>query len=458
MIKVKPTYILACLMLAGIQSALSSCSSDDKGGLDYAGCKPISFIPTIDFTRGTEISERDLGSFQVTCFDPLNSSLIGDGGLLKPFFSDTFIRSAADQKTYLNLNDAYLWPPYDTDLKFFAYSTSAADFEFQNKSKVIDGNLTIDYKLLNFCVPKDIAKQFDFVTAYTSATNTDGAVPLKFKHQLSQIEIRVCGSNPTYNIEFAGVRIGNPETEGNFDFSSAVASTTDDYSAGSWNVSGKRESVSYIYQSGDVIRSLTGGNAVSQQDAFSIMGNGGNAMVIPTTNGAWGGTNDPKLQVADKSMYLSVLINISVLDAQSDRIQLYPAMNAPGIPKVKTVTLVIDNDGKVRGRKNNDNTYSDNLGNTFKIKDSDILKQFAWAAVPISADWKSGKKYVYTLDYTDGAGIQEPEDPNPGEPVIEGEIKFNVTLSEWKETVHEQITVPGTGEKDENNENSGNGK
>lgn len=65
---------------------------------------------------------------------------------------------------------------------------------------------------------------------------------------------------------------------------------------------------------------------------------------------------------------------------------------------------------------------------------------YDWAAVPINTNWTAGNKYVYTLDFTNGAGRVDPEkgtvtppDPfNPGDNILGGApIKFTVTVNPW---------------------------
>mgnify|MGYP000756665018 CR=1 FL=1 len=66
--------------------------------------------------------------------------------------------------------------------------------------------------------------------------------------------------------------------------------------------------------------------------------------------------------------------------------------------------------------------------------------QYDWAAVPISTNWTAGNKYVYTLDFTNGAGRVDPEKPtvtppdkfNPGDNILgTTPIKFTVTVTPW---------------------------
>ena len=71
----------------------------------------------------------------------------------------------------------------------------------------------------------------------------------------------------------------------------------------------------------------------------------------------------------------------------------------------------------------------------------DKVGGYAWAAVPVSFEWEKGKKYVYTLDFTNGAGKVDPmdpgtdwdasKDPDKAEPILGGKIRFGVTVSAW---------------------------
>lgn len=65
---------------------------------------------------------------------------------------------------------------------------------------------------------------------------------------------------------------------------------------------------------------------------------------------------------------------------------------------------------------------------------------YDWAAVAIGTNWEAGKKYVYTLDFSNGAGKVDPEKPQPvdptdpfkpGEDILGKPIKFTVTVTPW---------------------------
>lgn len=70
-----------------------------------------------------------------------------------------------------------------------------------------------------------------------------------------------------------------------------------------------------------------------------------------------------------------------------------------------------------------------------------------WVAVPIGTNWQAGKKYVYTLDFSNGGGKVDPEkevDPSdteddykPGDDILGGAIKFTVEVTGWAEQPEE---------------------
>lgn len=121
-------------------------------------------------------------------------------------------------------------------------------------------------------------------------------------------------------------------------------------------------------------------------DAVSIMGKPGNAMLIPQTLIPWSPKDDPD-NVA-REAYLSVLVNITTVDGD----QVFP----------------FQNEAKKR--------------------------TWGWVSVPLSGTWKAGMKYIYTLDFTNGAGFVDPDDPTPGKPVLGDPIKFTVNVLPWVDT------------------------
>lgn len=119
-------------------------------------------------------------------------------------------------------------------------------------------------------------------------------------------------------------------------------------------------------------------------EAVSVMGEGGNAMLLPQQLVAWNPATDASN--ASKGAYISVKLNVSTTETG---VQVYP----------------FPSNGDCQ-----------------------------WAAIPIDTKWEAGKKYIYTLDFTHGAGYVDPHDPQPGVPVLGGPIKFTVDVVDWVDT------------------------
>lgn len=129
------------------------------------------------------------------------------------------------------------------------------------------------------------------------------------------------------------------------------------------------------------------------EEAQSIMGDGnGSAMLIPQKLSAWTPTTDNAN--SSENAYIAVKVKITTVGGAL----IYPV--AEGV-------------------------------------------EYDWVAVPVDTNWEQGKKYVYTLDFSNGSGRvdpekTEPEDPEkdpykPGGEILDSgsAIKFTVTVSDW---------------------------
>lgn len=378
--------------------------------------------------------------------------------------------------TQLNPNDAQyptLVQNYKDAIKFFNLCSDNMPLDpiGQQLTTFAGVQLYKGFKLGRFYVATDISKQVDFITAHIAAdtpSSEDAAklgTELKFKHQLSNIELRAFSANKDFNIEIAGVRIGRPFTGGAiFNFCEGTGSV-ENPEGGQWGISlhPQRLPVEYIYGEGDELyrmgtfNNLTGDGQILNSpahtnagSALSIMGKGGNAMVLPTKNGAWAGEGNPWIAPkysaysgngedpypdqnpnpwsADNDegdMYFSLLIRVSLKPSGSELItqQIYPygnntTMNVVYLEKEKNSNKII---GRVPSK-------------TSVVGANNEIVEFGWAAVPVGVNWERGKKYVYTLDFTHGVGVQDPEDPKPGSAIIGSGITFSVSVTDWNET------------------------
>lgn len=249
--------------------------------------------------------------------------------------------------------------------------------------------LTEDNKTVTVIVDEDIPQQKDYVAAYlkdAAKTQQGAAVSASLQHLLSSVEIWAKNDNGVFQYKVKGIRLNDVNREADIDLST-------------FGFTHKMQIVNYeLTYDTPVILDGT---------AKSLMGTAGNAILIPQDGQhmtPWNGTvtKDPPTGPDDYQnrvgTHISVLINLTATAGAV----IYPA-----------------------GSTANNETYG-------------------WVAVPVTFGWESGKKYVYTLDFSDGAGKVDPrdpgddvdpggKDPNKAEPVLGGLIKFGLTVTEWNQ-------------------------
>lgn len=157
-----------------------------------------------------------------------------------------------------------------------------------------------------------------------------------------------------------------------------VSKATFDFGTTSWQLGSVKTNYEATYAGSE--KTLTG-------TAASIMAvEDDNAMLIPQHLIAW--TPDTDKTNTNKGAYLAVKVNITTKDGA----RVYPSVG-----------------------------------------------EYDWVAVAVNTKWEPGQKYVYTLDFSNGAGKVDPEKPmpgptdpfKPGEDVLGSAIKFTVTVTPW---------------------------
>lgn len=230
-------------------------------------------------------------------------------------------------------------------------------------------------KITDFIVADNVVGQRDFVVAYkNNVTKTNDAIPATLNHILSQIEVRAKSTNTLYTYEITGVRIGKAKSKANYTF---PTDGSDDQKFGAFDT--QRDPKTFEYCRTDLTANLNTANGTVSN---LVVAAEGNPMLIPQTLIAWNGTQNGD---ANTNNYLSIKVKI--------------------------------------------------------IKNGEAKPYYnGWAAVGINGEWKAGNKYIYTLDLTNGAGKVDPDGPGPdqidkpnqpGEDIMGGEIKFDVTVEPW---------------------------
>lgn len=310
----------------------------------------------------------------------------------------TGIASRATETTNANLNSIYVTgfignETYFENLNFikgsdnFFTSTPSYNWIGDNESisfvayspsmDALGADITIDksgaapvMSLESYVTPDSIADQVDFITA--------NAVGTRKANEASGLEL-------TFDHRLAQIELRAKTDNKTYTYEitgmrigRAETTGTYNFSTNTWTLDDWHDTAIYESHCPSVKLGST---------AVNIMGPSGNAMLIPQSLTPWSPKNDPD-NVA-RGAYISVLLRITTTDGG---VQIYPFPD-------------------------------DNRG-----------VQYAWASIPLSGKWDAGKKYIYTLDFTDGAGNVDPDDPQPGTPVLGGPIKFTVNVNNWDDS------------------------
>lgn len=347
--KTSPLFLLGLSVLA-----LASCTEEEPESINQniSNGKAIGFRPAMG-TRASETTNANLSEITVSAF--LNN---------QPFFNKLPFIKGSDN--FFTSDPEYYWPGDDSPITFYAYSPAAPG-----------GTLTLtpDTKnLTEFSPAANIVDQVDFITTDAvvgkKSANEASGLELTFDHRLSQIEIQAKADNEAYEFQVSGIRIGQPVSKGSFDFTS-----------NGWTLDTDKAIYEDTYATPKKLSA----------DAINIMGEGGNAMLIPQQLTAWDPENDASNSAA--GAYLSVKLQINTIAGA----QVYPFPS-----------------------------------------NGDCV----WAAIPINTNWEAGKKYVYVLDFSHGGGYVDPKDPIPGEPIFGGPIKFTVNVTDWTDSELNPIDTP----------------
>lgn len=460
------TYIALATFISAVSCSKEAAEPDVYDWTDGA-IRIRPSIADVTSSRALDMTLDSLESFQVTCFNAGDRQTDGTG-FISPYFGNaTFIRQSAPGSilTYVSspAEGPLDWPAGGGTFRFFAFAPSlevmAANsgisddesdryFKLSNRTTADNTGLEIDYRLGAVRVNPDISAQYDFVIAEVTGDrwkDFGGGVELAFRHQMSQIELKAWGASTDYNFEIAGVRIGNPVVEDTFIFSDAVDPDASCAWSGADNT--VKDKVEYLYRGAtaaddgqsqlllDKIFAINPTEHNTLESAASIMGLGGCAMVIPTVNPKWEGLADPNIGITPYStdkMYFSILLRVT--DANTD-LQLYPYLRDNS--GMTVIPYAVDASGSIilrlyPGTAKGEYFTDRERQHPYVAVEGEEIKEFGWAAIPVDADWSAGKRYVYTLNYSEGIGVHDPQDPEPGKPIRgQANISWGVSVGNW---------------------------
>ena len=373
----KKYYLLA----AGFLTLLGSCSQDDIVDVNHDGDE-IRFTAVANApTRAAAIhTTANLEEFQVSAvsagknyiqndkFTKNGTSWSGDG---TPRYWPEDENQTVDFYAHLGGESVYTWAPG---------GTTTASFN-------------------NFKVAADVKAQEDLLYAVTTGQKKqETAVPLNFRHALSQIVFNAKNASKKIYVEIYGVQVYNVKDQGTFTFPSetTAAQVTDDTQTdyedtnkgiGTWSGETGKTSYTVLFDDPIVVSSEEGklNTLVNVTTATEP-----NAMVLlPQETTAWDPAAVGGTAPENTGSYIAV------------KCKVYNIAKGDGVHA--------GGDELVWGG-------SDEKG--------------AWLGIPAAFDWDQGKKYIYTLVFGNGGGGHIP-DPKPDPDPEFVSIKFNVTVDEF---------------------------
>lgn len=382
----------AVYLCAAATLALASCSNDET--VEIAQQKGISFRTVAGLsTRGVETTQANLASMFVTAYED---------GADAAYYSNVEYTREGQTNTFVS-NPQFNWLKGKT-INFLALSPQATDWPVANAANAVTFDKTGNKfeAIFSEVTPKDdVSDQKDLLIGNASGTeNTSAAgLALTLNHVLSQIQIQAKHSNNAYTYHIKGVRIASVVGKGDYKFSAG------------WTVNTDRQTATLktydviLDQPIELDGTVAGGNLAVLMKGSADKGYD-NAMLIPQQLTKWAGDKDHSGGNFDKGTYISLLLNVKTTNGGT---YLYPSGAT-------------------------DDT------------------QYGWAAIGIDTNWEAGKKYIYTLDISNGCGKVDPvepnedpknpivkpqpdgNDPDKGEQIFGDPIKFDVTVTEWDNT------------------------
>lgn len=263
------------------------------------------------------------------------------------------------------------WAFTGTNKLYWFDATTAGKFTAYANSSVS----AADGKLAGVTVPATLADQKDVLVAYNEGTKTDftTGVPLHFRHAMSQIVVKASytfdASITGYDdkvIKVNGIKFFNLNNTGTLTLPTASTAAGEDYEP-AWSGHTGAEGFEVTLTSPVTLGSPA--TSIDLSEAANPL------LLLPQTTAA---TTNLKAATVTGA-YLAVSVDIN----NSDGSDYYPTTAG-----------------------------------------------YAWVAVPVSIEWKGGSKYIYTLNFTNGAfgRIAPGTDDDGADKVTPGEKKVGDAL------------------------------
>ena len=225
----------------------------------------------------------------------------------------------------------------------------------------------------------------DIVVATANGTKKDNeknGINLAFKHILSQVEIKAKYTGDKYEVKCGSVSLNSIDCVGDFNLKTFEVENTQKFTSFQTTYIPYFTAPITLAKEANVLSN----NANKQHSA--------NLIVIPQNNTEWSVATDP----SNNSGGALITLNLQITENGNS---------------------LLDTSNWSEDRK----------------KISAPNDGFISVGIPVTAQWEEGKKYSYTIEFSDeGLGYYIPQDPErPGEPILGQAIKFiNVEVKDWE--------------------------
>lgn len=409
------------IKLAGMVAMLSmtfvSCSNDELKEA-YQGEK-ITFTTKVGASRAQVINGvADLESFHV------HAEAHGDKDYTWLEHELAKKASGDNSSGIYKFETDKMWPDAAKEIEFWAYGPDGVGQPSHDGSSKI-------LHFSSFSPNTSPADQIDIVVAYAKSTKTSGAIPLRFHHALSQVEVRAKCGDASKHVLIKRAYIVNLTSEGALWYNSQNDKRL------KWELTSNAEKKYYG----------------AEFDAITLNENYQGLLAEPV--------DEPKESKPRTSMMM-IPQDITALNEDMDNKGVYIAMYC----RIESHhsgnyenSHVGEKDPFVEDFTDGDLVYHHHqLYPTTGTEYNESA--YAYTCVPITAPdgkWEPGKKYIYNLNFFvngSGGGIIPPANPNlpddgneggtPGHPVVEEPISFTVTVEDWSNETNkpEEITPP----------------
>lgn len=412
--------LLSVSAVAVTSMSLVSCSGDEVKEV-YQGDE-LRF--TTQISRATSTTTESLNEFKVY------AEQLGTGG---NFFINGEIAKRKAGNVFEFVNDRHYWPAGVNTLRFWAYAPTD-----------VEADMAADAQSCDFTPLAGLENpgkdQKDLIVAYTEAhlTGVDGdnivtggTVHLKFDHALSRVTVSARCEDVKWDVKVKGAWIVNAKKDGKLEFDKE-----NEVNHMNWTSYSDTYEPENLSSYGLELTKPTAITHTANKATFLIGGDSDNSslMLVPQKAPAFNFTN-----TADKVTNGAYILLLCRVEVEHDG-EFHPDNSTSDdfTAAVKTV-----GDKHIHLQFPNVTEWSDNA--------------YGYTCIPVAIDWEPGKSYNYVLKFcgkSSGAGMYPPELPdefpeatpapagkNPGNPVLNDYIKFDVEVSNWTDAGLEEFPM-----------------